>query len=137
MAFTSLAADDCNSISDSQKTGIEVTVKTLDELLSGLDEIRLLKIDIEGYELKAFMGAVKVLVKAQFVYFELWDKLTLKYGHSPNDVIRFLEGMGFKIYRVNELQECEFIALGETFSNIENLLAVSNKVEGFQPILNR
>ena len=128
MIFTNLFADDCNSIAQGEENGNPVTVKTLDELLIELKEIRLLKIDVEGYELMVFQGATDVLKRVQFVYFELWDKLTVKYKYSPRDIIQLLEGLKFKIYHVNNLLEYELINPNESFSKLENLLAISDTI---------
>ena len=125
MTFTDLFADDCNSIAQDEETGIVVTVKTLDELLGNLNEIKLLKIDVEGYEFLAFQGATDVLKRVQFIYFEVWDKLTARYKYSPRDIIDLLEGLKFKIYRVKGPLDYELILPNESFSNLENLLAIS------------
>jgi len=50
---------------------VECPVRTLDTLLSGLSEISLLKIDVQGYEREALAGAAGTLAKTKFVLIEL------------------------------------------------------------------
>ncbi len=127
LTFTDLYADDCNSIAHGEDGGIPVMVKTLDEMLVDLDRIRLLKIDVEGYELMVLWGAACILERVQFIYLEVWDKLTNRYGYPPQELIRYLEKMNFKIYRVKSPTERELISSSESFSNLENILAISSR----------
>ena len=50
---------------------VECPVRTLDSLLSGLPEISLLKIDVQGYEREALAGAAETLARTKFVLIEL------------------------------------------------------------------
>jgi FkbM family methyltransferase len=59
--------------------------------------INLLKIDIEGHELKAMEGASSVLSKTRIVYFEYWDSLASNYGYNLKDILILLKGHGFNI----------------------------------------
>lgn len=125
MTLTNLYADDMNYIVEDRQGGDLVSVRTLDDLLASLDEIQLLKVDIEGYELMAFRGAVEVLKRARFVYFEVWSDLTEKYNYTPRELIGYLEGLDFKIYHVRSVNDYEPLFPDEDFSKSENLLAVS------------
>lgn len=55
---------------DAMKT-IPVEVKTLDDLASGLGEIDLLKIDVQGFEAKVLRGASAVLRRTKMVVMEV------------------------------------------------------------------
>ena len=50
---------------------IEVKMTTLDRLLADLNEVSLLKIDVQGYEKPVMAGARQTLVKTKFVLIEL------------------------------------------------------------------
>lgn len=50
---------------------IEVPVSTLDELLSGVPEVSLLKIDVQGFERAVFAGAPQTLARTKFLLVEL------------------------------------------------------------------
>lgn len=51
---------------------VEVETTTLDALTSGVNQVRLMKIDVEGAELKALHGASQLLQKLQAVVYESW-----------------------------------------------------------------
>lgn len=51
---------------------VEVETTTLDALISGLTQVRLMKIDVEGAELKALHGAPQLLRKLQGAVYESW-----------------------------------------------------------------
>jgi FkbM family methyltransferase len=56
--------------------GIDVDADTLDSILKniGIDEVNLLKIDIEGYVLKALPGMINSLKKTKILFIELLGK---------------------------------------------------------------
>jgi FkbM family methyltransferase len=66
--------------SDSDETkslpSIDVDADTLDNILDelGINEIHLLKVDIEGYVLKALPGMMNSLKKTKILFIELLDK---------------------------------------------------------------
>jgi FkbM family methyltransferase len=103
--FTSRRSDDQNYISSS---GIEVPIRTLDSLLPDVP-IRLLKIDVEGFELFVLRGAEHSLQKTEMIYFESWESHFRKFGYSTSDVLRLLADHGFdtglpKNYRSVQLE---------------------------------
>lgn len=122
LSFSNMHADDCNGIS-LNGGDIEVVVQTLDNELKGIGSIRLLKIDIEGYELMALRGAQEVLARTKFVYFELGNEMVARYGYTPADVLVLLNEAGFRVCRILDTGErCE-ISLNSDFSRLENYLA--------------
>ncbi len=135
MHFTDLVADDMNYVIETSSDGREIPVRTLDDILAGLDEIRLLKIDIEGYELMALQGAKHILSRVTFIYFEVWRELTAKYRYSPSDLIKFLEDLNFNIYHVTTLDQYKSLSSDEDFSTNQNLLAVSKNCDGERTVL--
>lgn len=91
--FRSIRSDDQNRVVTS---GIDVPLSTLDLLLPKV-AIRLLKIDVEGFELFVLRGAQSVLERTHMIYFESWEEHFRKYGYGTSDVLSFLRDHGFEI----------------------------------------
>jgi len=103
--FTSRRSDDQNHISNS---GIEVPLRTLDSLLPDVP-VRLLKIDVEGFELFVLRGAEHTLQQTEMIYFESYESFFQKFGYSTANVLEFLADHGFdsglpKDYRSDKLE---------------------------------
>lgn len=78
--------------------GMEVPVRSLDSLLAtDVRPIRLLKIDVEGFEKAVLEGAPQLLRRTRFVYFETGDELSLRYGYSTLDLVEYVRAMGFDV----------------------------------------
>ena len=122
ITLSDLHADDCNGISTSGE-GIVVPVETLDAALLGLGNIRLLKIDIEGYELMALRAATEVLARTKYVYFELGEQMCARYCYKPMDLLALLQEAGFTIYRVLHSGERKRITFESDFTLLQNYLA--------------
>lgn len=107
---------------------VTVNVKALDEILSTVDQIALIKMDVEGYELPVLRGATKALSRAKAVYFEAWDEHFAKYGYRTADVLSLLRQMSFSIYAV---QERTLRTLSADYASrvCENLLALKEPRE--------
>jgi FkbM family methyltransferase len=146
-------ADDCNSIVSEESASnstqhkelylvssfktYETNCRTLDSLVSErfpFSKIRLLKIDVEGYELFVIKGSLKVLEKTELIYFEYWDQLSRKYGYDRNELFAILEGSGFDIYMLpsnpsaikQDLDNLRRVGRDTQFSEGLNLLAVKS-----------
>ena len=89
--FTSRRSDDMNRVAES---GVKVSLRRLDSLIPPVD-IRLLKIDVEGFELFVLRGASRALARTDMVYFESWESHFNKYGYSTPDVLTLLADHGF------------------------------------------
>lgn len=107
--FSSGRGDDQNRVTES---GLQVPLRTLDALLDA-GPVRLLKIDVEGFELFVLQGADRVLQRTDLVYFESWESHFHKYGYSTSDVLALLARYGFETGR-----PADYKSLG-----CENLLA--------------
>mgnify|MGYP003640934687 CR=1 FL=1 len=72
----------------------DIKMITIDSL--SYENIDLIKIDVEGYEMEVLKGAEKTLTNTQYLMIEL-NNNTKKYGSSNIDVEGHIEGLGFKL----------------------------------------
>jgi len=78
--------------------GNDVEVRTLDSF--DLNNIQVLKIDVEGMELQVLQGAVKTLTSVEHLFVEMWDENNAKrngkaWQYPP--IMEFLESHGFEL----------------------------------------
>lgn len=66
---------------------------TIDSL--EVDDIDVIKIDVEGYEMEVLKGAEDTLQNVQYVMIEL-NNNTKKYGSSNGKIEQYLKSLGFK-----------------------------------------
>lgn len=128
--FSNISSDDMNKVVDKDyPNAIEISVITLDEIakLNNITKIRLLKIDIEGYELFAFKGASNVLKITDIIFFESWEEHFKNFNYSTVDVIELLQKEGFYIYKIDESFLIEEIPKDYISMECENLIAFKNK----------
>jgi FkbM family methyltransferase len=90
-------ADDMNSIADS---GIPVRVRRLDDVIAEqkVERIRLMKVDVEGFELEVFKGANDTLKFTEMVYFEAYEEQYGRFGYGYSQIHEFLSDRGFDVY---------------------------------------
>jgi FkbM family methyltransferase len=89
--LTSTRSDDMNHVS---KSGLQVEQHPLDSIIPDVP-IRLLKIDVEGFELFVLKGSQRVLRNTEAVYFEASEQFFQRFGYSTSDVLQFLSEHGF------------------------------------------
>ncbi|MFT3824139.1 MAG: FkbM family methyltransferase [Chitinophagaceae bacterium] len=87
------------------KKSIEVTTVKLDDVLvteeMNTQRIKLMKLDIEGFEYMALLGATEALKRCDNLLLEFSPDLMKKIGQEPMDCIRLIQNTGFKIQRID------------------------------------
>ena len=72
----------------------DIRMTTIDSL--EYSNVDLIKIDVEGYEMKVLKGAEKTLEKSQYLMIEL-NNNTKKYGSNNANVEKYLNENGFRV----------------------------------------
>jgi len=72
----------------------DIAMKTVDSYK--FKDVDLIKIDVEGFELKVLKGAEHTLSKCQFLMIEL-NNNTKQYGSSNLEVEKYLESVGYRM----------------------------------------
>jgi FkbM family methyltransferase len=79
---------------------LKVECLTLDSYLArtGVAEVDLLKLDVEGYELSVLRGAADALQRRAIkaIYFEYFEKFLIRVA-PPDELIAFLDGAGYEV----------------------------------------
>ena len=92
---------DCGHSSLSNKpTGMEVPVRTIDQMVSSDDSlsIKAVKIDIEGGELQALRGMSRILREQHpLLVIESDEDLQEAFGYNQADLIAYLESFDYKV----------------------------------------
>lgn len=85
-----------------QVQSVQVPIRTLDSVFEEcrLDQLDLLKIDVQGYELQVFQGGLRTLAHTRMVVTEV--SFFEHYLHQPQfvDIYVFLRGQGFELLRL-------------------------------------
>lgn len=114
--FADLRADDTNRIV-ADGSGIEVPSRTLDDIASECDYVELLKIDVEGAELRVLRGGQETLRRARAVYVEVADAFLRAFGSSAAELIGLLRQSGFHLYAVSEDLSLQPVTLASVLSH--------------------
>ncbi|MEE9437593.1 MAG: FkbM family methyltransferase [Saprospiraceae bacterium] len=118
LSFEDQSSDDQNKISVKSSSGLKVDVDLLDNLTTTIEKFKLLKIDVEGFELFVLKGAKNTLRKTEIVYFESWEKHFNNFDYSTGDVIKLLNDYGFKVFKDKKEIDTNYIS-----EKCENLVA--------------
>jgi FkbM family methyltransferase len=86
---------------------IGVETMTLDSLVGRYvppgQTVRLVKIDVEGFEVEALAGATELIAAGTAVFLVEVNRATLRAaGHAPADVLAPLRAAGYDIFRLDQ-----------------------------------
>lgn len=89
-----LIAERCSTISED-----DIEIKTLDSF--NIENVCLLKINVEGHELEVIKGAQNTLKNSNYppIVFECWP--SHRYESKRNDVMNYLTSIGYKIIPIS------------------------------------
>ncbi len=102
-------------INYSQEKKVLVPMMRLDDLLSDLDKIDVLKIDVEGYEKFILENATETLKKTKVVYAEYYEDNTKNFGYHREEIKNILENSGFT---------CELSDLSKHVISVDNIIGI-------------
>lgn len=102
--------------------GYELPAETIDSLVEELaiTSLDLVKLDIEGYEMKALEGALETLrAQRPSIFIELSDDQLVENGTSASEVVGFLQDLGYSVAEATKgspidaraLRGCHFDAI--------------------------
>lgn len=103
----------------------KIPVRRLDNIIDFLDHIDLLKIDIEGYEKFALLGATKILDRVTTIYFEMSQIQYSRYNYGLDEIVDILERFNFTIFSLRDDKTIHPIKKGYA-SEYENLIATKD-----------
>ena len=121
--FSDQPADDQNSVT--RDGPLSIYMATLDALLSGVlagRRVKLLKIDVEGFEYFVLKGAKEILTLTDMVYFEVSDGMLSGHGLSPSDLLSLLSDSGFIIKQADGAVISDISKA--SFPKTQNLVAI-------------
>lgn len=86
--------------------------------------VRLVKCDVEGFELPVLRGAVELIEACRPIFFcELFAEYTKRYGYAPADVFAFFHERRYSTLSLNASGEMSPID-ADRYSNASDILAV-------------
>jgi FkbM family methyltransferase len=112
-----------------QPTDLPIAIVSLDDYAEshGINHIDLVKIDIEGGEYEALLGAKRLLssgsISCLFVEFMEWA--ANRSGHSTADIKHLLQSAGYHLYTLQRERMIEIRS--DKLPDSENVIALSSK----------
>ena len=94
-----------------------IHVKRLDDIkLEGLADKTLMKLDVQGYELKVLKGGIQLIKNVQFIYLEVSTIEFYEGQPLAQDIISFLNSHGFALWKImnptdrrKEVLQCDML----------------------------
>ena len=91
---------------------LDCSVRRLDDL--ELPDPDIIKIDVEGMELKVFQGGAKTSARAlPIIQCEMLRKWAKRFGYHPNEIIAFLAQLGYQCFRLEQGRFVPFTEMTE------------------------
>lgn len=111
--------------------GVPTTAVTLDDLLAENDvlAVSLVKIDVQGAEMRVLRGAARVLARCRpALFIEVDDAAMRKQGSTAQELVGFLAGLGYLPYRLRRFRAIQAIATADIgVGNYQDVLFLSGK----------
>ena len=90
------------SVYDDKKSNFnsfeEVQSDTIDSF--EFNEVKVIKIDVQGYESNVINGALKTIEKHRpYIFIEIEEKCLIKFGSSEKELIKIIEDLGYVVKR--------------------------------------
>jgi FkbM family methyltransferase len=116
---------------------IQVETVNIEDFLKGrgvdFKKVKLIKIDIEGYEVFALQGASEILKQLPYMFIEYSPTLISQVGKLPADFIRWLSAFEFNFYNIEgEKPSPRTIDYLASLDTMENLFLVKKSLDTFQ-----
>jgi FkbM family methyltransferase len=130
-ATTHIVSENQYKSLSSQSPAVQVSCVTLDSFIEShsIENVGLLKVDVEGYEEVVFRGAGRLLSSgsAKTVYYEVCPELTSRAGFAPDAPSRQLIAHGYKLHFLDDegrLQPADVASISSV--TLENWVATWN-----------
>jgi hypothetical protein len=79
----------------------EVIAQKLDSY--EFQEVKVIKIDVQGYEYNVIEGALKTIEKYKpYIFIEIEEKCLIEFGSSEKELIQKIESLGYVVKRFQE-----------------------------------
>ena len=89
-----------------KRNSIKVETIIVDELIieNEIDQIDLIKIDVQGYEPKVIRGMQKIITSSNKITLltEFWPQGIIDAGENPKDFLETLRNLDFSLYELNK-----------------------------------
>jgi FkbM family methyltransferase len=125
--FSNSRRDDMNRVSEADGT-IHVPVRRLDDCTQ-LNSVRLLKVDVEGYEKFVFAGASRILQHTECVFFEISTSHFAGFSYTTRAILELLLSAGFCLHRIVTVGELAPVTLDYESRTFENLVALRDTAD--------
>ncbi len=115
---------------DKQKNGKSnlISSTTLDRFLKQrkIKKIKMVKVDVEGAEMKVLKGARNALLSTKLLLIEI-NKNSIKYGYTFSQSLNFIKNLGFYTYIFEASGKLTKIDDPVAFDKSINILAINQK----------
>ncbi len=78
---------------------VDVSMMTIDEVVANVENIALMKVDVEGWEAHVLRGAATTLTRTENVLIEINRSALRKAGSSPEELFSLLRTAGFRTFQ--------------------------------------
>jgi FkbM family methyltransferase len=132
VSFSDSNTDDQNKVltETSKDRAINTIAVRLEPYINEQQSVRVLKIDVEGYEIYALKGCGTALTRVEFLLFEVWDGHLKRNDVEYKDIHNLLDEMGFLIFQLDMVSKRALaVQRNQYFPEITNLVACRNEQE--------